>query len=349
MKRINFSGSKFLIAAVLCGSVLISSCEKEQKEPPKSMEQLQNENGLPITIEKITKNGFSKKLSFYSTLSGIKEATIGAPIGGKIEKINVKVGDYVKEDQIVVQFPTDSPSMQYEQAKAALELSEKLYKRMRALLETGEISQQSFDNAETQYLVDKRNYETIRQALFVEAPFDGIVTNVALNEGDNIKSETPILSIAQLNTLKTKIWLSDTEINQIKKGMVAKTKWLGDNYTGKVTEVSLSKDKRQQAFYAEIQFPNSDRKLKSGLTLDIDVVSETADSIFVLQRNYVFEEAGKKYVFIEKNGTAERREVKTGTESGIEVEIIDGLNEGDHLINCCFNKLENGMKVQVVK
>ncbi len=337
------------MAAVMCGALVLSSCEKEQKEPPMSMEQLHNANGLPVTVEKITTSGFSKKLSFYSTLRGIKEATLGAPIGGKIEKINVKVGDYVKEDQIVVQFPTDSPSMQYEQAKVAFENSEKTFKRMKALLESGEISQQVFDNTETQYLVNKRNYETIKQALFVEAPFDGIVTNVALNEGDNIKSETPILSIAQLNTLKTKVWLSDTEVNQIKTGMVAKTKWLGESFTGKVTEVSLSKDKRQQAFYAEIQFPNGNRKLKSGLTLDIDVVSETADSIFVLQRNYVLDEGGKKYIYIENNGVAERREVKTGNESGIEIEILEGLKEGDHLINCCFNKLEDGMKVQVVK
>ncbi len=349
MKRINFSGSKFLVATVMCGALVLSSCEKEVKEPPMSMEQIQDANGLPVSIQVIERNGFSKKLSFYSTLRGIKEATLGAPIGGKLEKINVNVGDYVKEDQIVAQFPTDSPSMQYEQSKANLANFEKNYKRMKALLASGEISQQTFDEVETGYLVAKRNVETIEQALFIEAPFDGIVTNVALNEGDNIKKETPILSIAQLNTLKTKVWVSDTEINQIKKGMVAKTTWLGDNYTGKVTEVSLSKDPRQQAFYAEIQFPNSDRRLKSGLTLDIDVLSETADSIFVIQRNMVREEGDNRYVFVEKNGIAEKRLVKTGSESGIEIEILDGLKEGDHLIDCCFNKLDDGLKVKVVK
>ncbi len=349
MKRISFSGSKLLLATVMCGALVLASCEKEKKEPPMSMEQLHDANGLPVSIEVINKSGFSKKLSFYSTLRGIKEATIGAPIGGKIEKIKVKVGDHVKEDQIIAQFPLDSPSMQYEQAKAGLENSEKLYKRMKALLETGEISQQKYDDVETKYLVDKRNFETIKQALFVEAPFDGVVTNVALNEGDNISEKTPIMTIAQLNTLTAKVWISDTEVNQIKTGMVAKTTWLGETYTGKVSEVAISKDAHKQAFYAEIQFPNSDRKLKSGLTLDIDVLSETADNIYVIQRNYVQEEGDKKFIYIEKDGVAHKKEVKTGTESGIEIEILEGLQDGDHLINCCFNKLEDGTKVKVVK
>jgi hypothetical protein len=46
---------------------------------------------------------------------------------------------------------------------------------MKTLLVAGETSQANFDGAETKYLVDKRNFETANQALFIDAPYDGVI------------------------------------------------------------------------------------------------------------------------------------------------------------------------------
>jgi multidrug efflux pump subunit AcrA (membrane-fusion protein) len=107
-------------------SLLINSCGKDE-QTSKSMSQIQEEEGTPVKITEIKHQPFAKYLSYFSKLSGVKEATRGAIVGGKIEKINFKVGDFVKEDQVVVQFPTDQIGAQYEQAKSAYENANKTY------------------------------------------------------------------------------------------------------------------------------------------------------------------------------------------------------------------------------
>ena len=212
---------KYLLMVVSVAFV-ITSCSDDEIES-KSMEQLQVENGVPVVLEKVVPQHFEKVISFFGKLSGIKQSINGAMIGGRVEKINVKVGDHVKKGDIIMEWPTDAPGGKYEQAKATFEMSGKNYERMKQLLSAGEISQANFDGVETQYEVDKRNFELQQQLHKLEAPFDGVITNIAVKEGDNLDAKAPAYTIAQLYKMRTKVWANEDEIYQIKKGMKART------------------------------------------------------------------------------------------------------------------------------
>src|SRR5690606_1785310 len=151
----------FAFAGVI--ALTMTSCLKEKQEPPKSMEQIKSAEGIPVTITEVMPTGFTKELAYFSTISAFKETVELAKVSDVILKINANVGDFVKEGQTIMQFPSSSPIMQFEQAKAALDNAEITFKRMKELLEAGEISKQMLDNAETQYKVSKRNYEQLNQ------------------------------------------------------------------------------------------------------------------------------------------------------------------------------------------
>lgn len=337
--------STFAILAVL----LLQGCEVESKAPPKSMEEIRKEQGLPVTIEIIKPTEFSKELRFFGQLSGIIETTKGAPIGGKIEKINAKVGSRVSQGQIIMQFPTDVPQLQYEQVKHAYEIAKKTYERMKNLLQAGETSQANFDAAETQYLIAKRNYEAQKQLIFVEAPVSGTIVKIYPNVGDYVRSDAPLFTIAQLNQMKVRIWLNEYEVNEIQKGMTAKFNFGGKEYEGKITEISLSMDRQKQAFYAEAVFNNPKNELKSGITVEIIINTNNRKNTIIIPRNLILSEGDKHFVFVEKNGKAEKREVIIGSQAGADIEIQSGLNPGDRLINCCMSLLDDGIKVKITK
>ena len=341
-----------LSTTLLCGIVLIlivSGCGSDEKESSKSMQQIQSDEGIPVNVEAIQQKPFKKYLSFFSKLRGYKESTIGAAIGGRIEKINFKVGDYVKKDDVIIQFPLDSPGSMYEQALSAYENSRKNFERAEALLKSGEMSQAAYDGLETKYLVDKSNYDTQRQMLFLEAPYDGVITEIKVNEGDNVKSKDPLFSIAQLNKMTTKVLISSDELAQIKKGADAVAEFNGKEFSGKVTEVSLSADPMTQSFYAELEFPNPGNQLKSGVTINIKVLTYENPQAIIIPRNLVKEDAEGMYVFIEKNSAAEKKYITNGSESGLNYEIKSGLMPGDKLIIKGASQLENGTKVKVIQ
>ncbi len=339
----------FIVSVSILALLLVYACTVESKEPPKSMDEIRKEQGLPVTIEIIKPTNFSKELRFFGQLSGIIETTKGAPIGGKIEKINVKVGTWVNQGQIIMQFPTDVPQLQYEQVKHTYEIAKKTYERMKNLLQAGETSQANFDASEAQYLIAKRNYEAQKQLIFIEAPVSGTIVKIYPNVGDFVRTDAPLFTIAQLNKMKVRIWLNEYEVNQIQKGMNAKFSFAGKDYEGKITEISLSMDRQKQAFYAEIEFDNSKNELKSGITVEIIINIENKNNTIIIPRNLIISEGDKFFVFVENNGKAEKREILTGSQSGAEIEILSGLNNGDKLINCCMSLLDDGIKVKVTQ
>jgi len=327
---------------------LLQSCGKDD-QTDKSMTQIQQEEGIPIRISEIKLRPFVKYLSFYSNLTGIKEATRGAIVGGKIEKINYKVGDFIKEDQVVVQFPTDQPAVQYEQAKSAFENSEKTYERMKALLKAGETAQANFDAAETQYLVAKSNFQAAKDMIFIDAPFDGYLVDLKVNEGDNVKNDAHLFTMAQLFKMKAKVWITDKEISFIKKGMNAELTYNNKIYDGTVTDVSLGIDPMKQAFYAEIEFPNPKMELKNGTTVEPKILVYQNKNAVIIPRNLAQKDENGTFVFVELNGNAIKKYITNGMDSGIEYEVKNGLKEGDKLIIQGGTQLSDGAKVNVIQ
>jgi len=344
MKQFNLR--KSLIFALIF-SLSISACQKKVK-PGKSIEQIRAESGVPVRVMTIGERGFEKDLSFFAKVTGIKETMQQAALDDKIVKINAQVGSRVREGQIIVEFPKDNPKIQYEQAKFAYENSKKLYERMKQLLAAGETSQQNFDNAETQYLVAKRNWESIYKLIYIESPISGTITQMLVKEGDKVKAGDNLFTVAQLQKVKAKIWASPIEVQYIKPGMSATMRVNGDEFVGKVAIVDLSIDPKHNAYGVEIHFDNPQGKIRSGVTAEIRINAYRKNQTIVISRKYIVRDGDDKFVYVEKDGKAFKREIKTGVESSIDIEILEGLEPGDRLITDGIFLLRDGSKVKIV-
>ncbi|MCL6493764.1 MAG: efflux RND transporter periplasmic adaptor subunit [Ignavibacterium sp.] len=339
---------KLCSATIFISTLFLTSCG-DDKPDAKSMDEIRNEEGIPVQVEEVKYQPFNKYLTFFSKLTGIKEATKGSIVGGKIEKINASVGDYVREKQIIVEFDTYNPGVQYEQAKSAYENLKKNYERVKALLEAGETSQANYDAIETQYIVAKRNYESVRQMLFIEAPFDGILVDMKVNVGDNVKGDVPLFTVSQTNKMRSKIWVSEKEISQFKKGMKAITEYNGQQFIGKVVEISLAMDPAKQAFFVEVEFDNPKGIIKSGVTNEIRILTYEKANAVIIQRSLVNNDEKGSYVFVVENNKAVKRYITNGNESGLFYEVSNGLKVGDMLVVKGASQLEDGSKVNVIQ
>lgn len=348
MKKELLLGKIVLILFLLVSGAIFTSCQKEEKkEEAMSIEQIREKEGVPVSILELQPREFEKKLNFFAYLTGIQEYKEFSKVADRIQKINVQVGTTVSAGKTIIEFPTNNPALQYNQAKVALENSEKTYKRLKNLLDAGETSQANFDGAETQYLVNKRNFESLKQLLFVEAPISGVVTELFIKEGDNVDYGKHLFTIAQINRMKAKIWASDEEVVQLKVGMSAVIKINDNVITGRISEIALAKDMDKKAFGVEVQFDNPNRMLKSGMTSDLNITVYKKPNTIIIPRNFIKTELGKHFVFIDNNGIAVRRDIVIGEEADINVEVINGLQAGDKLITDGVALVKDGAKIKV--
>lgn len=338
-----------IMSILLVIGFLFSACSEESVES-KNMEQIYKEEGVPVKVAEVEKKVFEQELTYNTYLSGIKESSASAMVGGRIEKVLVKVGDFVKKDQVIVTFPMDSPSTQYYQVKVAYENSKNMYERYDKLFKVGGISAQDFDNVKTQYEVNKANWTTIQKMVKVLAPISGYVTKVAVNESDNVKKETMLITVADLRKLKASVQVAEDEINSVTVGTKAFAVWQGNKVEGKVTQVDMAMNPYTQSFNADVVFDNSDKKMKAGVTADITISGSggSSEAISIARKNLT-KRGDEYFAFVLENNKAIEKKVTLGKSSGIYSEILDGLNEGDLLIVEGQMFLENNANVKVIK
>ncbi|MBI9072431.1 MAG: efflux RND transporter periplasmic adaptor subunit [Melioribacteraceae bacterium] len=326
----------------------LQSCSEEVAEA-KNMEQIYKEEGVPVKIKTVKKDFFEKDLTFNAVLTGKIETSSYASIDERIEKVNVKVGDYVQKDQILVTFPIDNPAAQYHQAKVAFENSEATYNRYKNLFETGGISKQDLDNVKTQYEVSNANWDAVKTMIKVKAPISGYVTKVAVRESENVKKEALLFTIGDLSKLKAKVNISETEIDDIKVGDKATAVWNGKEVTGKVIEIDLAMNPRTQSFTSVLEFDNSEKEVKAGVTANITIISKSDSETITIERKNTFVENDKNYIYKLNGDKAEKSEVKLGKSKGLYIEILEGLNDNEKLIVEGQLLLSNNSKVKVIK
>lgn len=337
----------YTFVLIIFFSMLLTSCASKKKEEIESKGT--DAKQVPVKVISIQPQKFEEYLTFYSKLAGRIENTKTSMVGDRIEKIYVRPGQYVKAGQVVLQFPTDNPSLQYQQAKAAYENALKTYNRFKELLKTGEVSQQNFDNVETQYLVAKRNYESLKQILYVEAPISGYLSNLYVTEGQEISVGKPLFTISVLDKVRAIAYANEREVQFLRIGMDGKIIWSDKEYPCKVISVAMKMDDSIKGFRVEFEARNPKLELKSGVTVEIKVkIYEKENAIVIPKVLIEKDENGNPYVFVEESGIAKKRFVQLGKTSGVNVEIVSGLNYGDRLIVEGRNLLDEGTKVKVL-
>lgn len=336
----------FIIAALLTAFLLFTSCTKE-KVNAKSMEQLYKENGVPVKVEPVESRSLSIENTFHAVLSGIKESEASAAVADKVEKLHYAVGDYVKKDAVVISFPIDNPAAQYNQAKVGFEHAETTMKRMKTLYESGGISLQDFENTKTQVQVAKANWEAVQQSVKVKAPISGTITQINVQESDNVNPGDNLFTVSQTDRLKAKIWVSESDINSIHNGDQVIANWNGKTINGHVTQVDMSLNSQMQAFGVAVEFDNPSNIIKSGINAEIKISSILASEAIVIERKNILTIDKKSVVFVAKSSKAEKREITLGKAIGVMVQVTQGLQEGDRLITEGQMLLNDGDKILV--
>jgi len=349
MTRKTLTAGIGLVLLLVLNLLISTACTEKKVEESKNLEQIYKEEGLPVRVETVKQEDFKVEISFNSVLSGIKESGVYAPIGDKIEKIHVKVGDYVKKDQILLTFPTDSPSAQYNQAKVAFENYKAAYKRIEKLYKSGGISLQERDNTRAAFQVAKANWAAARQSIKVKAPINGYVTRVAVSETDNVKKENELFIISQTDRMKAKIWLSEEQIFEVKTGMPATASWKGYEIQGKVIQVDMGMNQYKKAFQAQVEFDNTDNLLKPGTTVEVKIATHIQPGALVVKRQHLIKDGENFAVYVVNDSKAHKREVKTGKQHVLDVEILEGLTPGDQLVVEGQTLLTPDAKVKVIK
>lgn len=338
--------------ALLSVTALACSSGKTEKS---AQQDAASEKVEVVRVAELQVQQVARSVEYSSTLLAYEEIHMAPASPGRIESIAVEVGTRVNKGDLLVQMDRT----QLHQAEVQLRTLETDFKRFDTLRKVGSVAQQQYDQMKSQLDIARSNVAFLQENTRLRAPFSGVISGKYFESGEMYSGapvapigKAAIVSLVQIDRLKTLVPVSEKYFPMIRKGMevnIGVDIYPGETFKGRVFNIYPTIDAASRTFNIEVAVDNPGGKLRPGMfsrvTLDLDREEALLiPAIAVLK----MQGSNDRYLFIEKDNVAKRIPVVIGKRYNELVEVeSDQLKKGDLVVVSGQARLLDGMKVKV--
>lgn len=319
-----------------------SSCKTETQQT--QVEELPVVNLYTATSEVV-----ADEEDYSSNVLPWAKNNIAPQSANRIESLLVEVGDYVTAGQIIARMD----DVQLRQSELQVSNDKLEYDRLKTLRDQGGISQSDFDSFELACNVHKSSYENILKNTVLRSPLNGVITARNFDRGDMYSMTQPIYVVEQIIPVKMLVGLSESDYTRVKKGDVATISvdaFPDRTFKGVITNIYPTIDVTTHTFTVEVKASNTDRKLRPGMYAKVRITFGTGRKVLVQDKCVVKQQgSGDRYVYLfnAADSTVSYTKVRLGARLDNRYVILDGVSEGDQIVNEGQLRLKDGVKVKV--
>ncbi len=304
----------------------------DQREILKSIEKKRSE--LAIAKADLEK----AKADAESRLAQLNASLRDARAQLKLQKLNMKKLKY--EADIEVQ----RGKLELKQAKIKVKQAKSKIESEKRVIEANRENLKMKINRAKSELEKWLNY---KDALVLKAPADGLVvyqehwrSGTGLEKykvGDTPTPGAAIVELPDLSDMQVKVKVNELDINRIQKNDKAEIKpeaFRDKNYTGYVSNISTLAKRKDwgssvKAFDVTVELEDKDKKVKPGMTMKVEIISEKIEDAIYVPIEAVFNKNDKKVVYVKEFGGFEKRPVTIGKRNTNYVVVKKGLEKGE--------------------
>ncbi|MCL2291112.1 MAG: efflux RND transporter periplasmic adaptor subunit [Bacteroidetes bacterium] len=337
----------WVIIPILMAAMSVA-CSQKKSEDINSHQTAQNDT-VRVRVAEVHEQMVAQIFEYTAVIRPEAVNNIAPTVPGRIDRIFVEIGDFVTVGQKLVQMD----ATQLRQAKTQLDNLKASFKRLDELYKVGGVSKSDWDAMKTQLDVAQNTYDNLSENTQLVSPLNGVVTMRNYDSGD-LFTGNPILQIQQIRPVKLVINVSESQYNDIKKGMEAKIQIdiLGkEEYIGRVSLIHPTLDARTHTFPVEITIPNANAKVRPGMYARAVFNLGSRNNVVVPDNAIVKQPgSGDRYVYLlNDDNTVSYVQVMLGRRLDANYEVLSGLKDGDKVAVTSLTRLKDGINVQVVE
>ena len=328
--------------------VLAAGCGSNNAKKADAQPEAVVETAPSVAVAQVTKRDVPQDATYTSTVQAYVKNNIVPQAGGRITKINVEIGDFVKSGQILAEID----KAQLQQAQLSLQNQEVELARLRSLYEAGGLSKSDLDAIELQYNVTKTQVENLLENTVLRSPINGVVTARNYDVGDMCSVASPIFTVEQIVPVKLLVGISESDYSKVKKGdsVEIKADAIPDKtFYGKINRIYPTIDPATRTFTVEVVVDNNYKTLRPGMFVRATVTFGTNNSVVIPDVAVVKQQgSGERFVYIlNQDGTVTYQKVVLGRRMGSEYEVLEGIEDGATIVTGGQIRLKDGIKVSV--
>jgi multidrug efflux pump subunit AcrA (membrane-fusion protein) len=390
--------------------LLAPGCKKESAPPVE----------VTVQAEHPEQGTMSEHITVDAILSPLAQAAIAPKITAPVRKFYVQRGAKVKEGQLLAvlenadltaaaldnkgtymaaqaayetetkaQVPEDvqKAELDFDQAKANLELNQSIVKSRKELLAEGAIPGRDLDTAQAALVQAQAAYDTASKHLEsmkavtresslkaaqgqlssaegklkgadaqvayseIHSPINGVVTDRPLFAGETAAAGAPLLTVMDTSSLLAKTHVAQAVAQQMKVGDEARLQIPGiaDPVTAKVSLISPALDPGSTTVEVWLKADNKAGRLKVGTPVKAVITGRTVENAWKIPSSAVLtaQDGSKSVMVVGSDSAAHKKPVKLGISDGEDVQVLNGVSRSDMVITGGAYGLDEDTKVKV--
>ncbi|AFM02148.1 RND family efflux transporter, MFP subunit [Desulfitobacterium dehalogenans ATCC 51507] len=343
---------------------------------------VEEESYIPVEVQSATARTLVETAIFSGKAISDQEVSIVPKMPGKVTGINVKVGDKVQAGQVLFTMDTvdlqksvdtamiaiKSAELSYQMTKDSLDSAKENLERQRALYEAGAISKVQFEGMEDQVTSLENNLKAVQlqmeqaqlgynQAydamsdMTVTAPVSGTIAALNVVVGQMASQAMAAVTITQLDALYVSLSVPENIVNTLKVGQEATViiNSAGEKeIKGVLTSLAPAANAQTGLYPVKVTIENTENLVKPGMFAKVEIPTKTKENVLAVNSEAVVLKNGEYIVFVVEEERAVAKKVRSGLDTGAEVEILEGLQTGEQVVVKGQTLVEQGSKVKVV-
>lgn len=315
---------------------------------------------VSVTTVKPQQSQWESYLNIIGEVESEESTNITTQISGQVLTVNFKSGQFVNKGDVVVTLDDSLLKSQYKSQKAKLDLAKIELSRKVKLLVDNNVSQNSVDQARTQYNAERASLAYIAtqiEFMKIRAPFSGKVGIRSIDVGDYITPGAFIVELENVDNYFVDMFVPEEYKSKLKVEQnitFTSDAFEGKTFHAKVTAIQPSSNSQSHTIEVRAEILDEDNALVSGMYVDAEIDLNKPTSVLPVpdiavnyslygDTVYVVGKAEKDA----KTFAVEKRLIKTGPKHDDYVGVVSGLKEGDQIVTSNQQQLKKGSIIMI--
>jgi membrane fusion protein (multidrug efflux system) len=307
---------------------------------------------MPVEVAVAVRDTVVDAIQATGQIEAVQSTELRPEVQGRITQILVREGQSVGAGTALFKVDDAELKAQVAQADADRQLAQQALERTKQLIAQNASSTSDLEQAEAKSRGADANYDLLKTRLdrtVVRAPFAGVVGRRLVSIGAFVNNQTPLISLQSVNPQQAVFQVPERYADRLRLGQLVSFQVAalpGRNFSGEVVFVDPVVELPGRTILIKARVPNPERRLQAGMFIEARLATDIRPTAVVVPEDAVLPLGGAIYVWVVKDGAADRRQVSIGVRTAGWAEIMGGaVDAGDQVVVGGAERLFPGAKV----
>ena len=322
-------------------------------EPGAGADARQGQGGpiAPLVVVRPAETAIvNDQLNAIGSGEAIQSVVVMPQATGTVDSIRITSGDKVTKGQVLARLDDDEQLILRDQAEVAVKSAaekSKLYQNIKSTVSRMDVFDTQMAEETARLQLQTAEFNLKRRDIV--APIDGIVGIVAINVGDNVTTQTNVVTIDDRSEILVDFWVPERFTTAVAPGMPVEASAVarpGETFSGVVEAIDNRIDPASRTFRVRARIPNPKDELRAGMSFAVSMKfkGETYPAVDPLAVQW---DAAGSYVWRIKDDKAEKVRVRIIQRNPDVVLVKAEIGKGDAIVTEGLLRLREGLPVRL--